>query len=104
MKNTKKNFKELGKDLKGIGVSVFGAAASLVSTVVDTVKIPVSLCKDIRDIMISNKDKKVEVETKAEVEVTEVVETVEVVETPKKVSKPRVKKEVVSNASGSTES
>ena len=51
--NSKANFKELGKDLAGVGTS-------LISTVVDVVKIPVALCKDFRDIYLeSKKDKKV---------------------------------------------
>lgn len=58
MKNTKKNLIELGKDVKGIGKSLFGAGASLVSLVADTLKVPVSVCKDVRDAIVINKEAK----------------------------------------------
>lgn len=48
--NSKSNFKELGKDLVGVGVSV-------VSTVVDVVMVPVCLCRDFRAMYVNAKVK-----------------------------------------------
>jgi hypothetical protein len=46
--NTKENLKEVGLDAKALAVSS-------VSLVVDTVKVPVSICKDIRDKYLERK-------------------------------------------------
>ena len=49
--NTKINFKELGKDIKVI-------CSTTVCLVKDTVSVPISICKDIRDSHIENKQMK----------------------------------------------
>ena len=48
---SKANFKELGKDFKAIGSGLIGA-------VVGTVKIPVCLCKDFRNMYLESKQNK----------------------------------------------
>ena len=83
MKNTKRNLIELGRDFKGIGISVLTTGASLVSLVIDTVKMPISVCKDARDFIVSKKESKVAENTE---------DTEKVV-----IKKPKVKK-VIQNA------
>ena len=46
---SKRNFKDLGLDLKGL-------VSSSVCTVIDTLKIPVSFCKDIRNNYLERKN------------------------------------------------
>ena len=49
MKHLKTNFSEIGKDFKGIGAGLIKTGASLFCLAKDTLRIPVSACKDIRD-------------------------------------------------------
>jgi len=73
--NTKENIKEVGLDAKALAVSS-------VSLVVDTFKIPVSICRDIRDSYLKRKAVKQYLETH-EVVIVEKKET-------KKTQKPVV--------------
>ncbi len=50
LKHTKKNFLEIGKDIKGI-------VCSSVCLVKDTLSVPISICKDVRDGVVSSKNK-----------------------------------------------
>ena len=68
--NSKTNFKELGKDLVGIGIST-------ISTVVDMVMVPVCLCRDFRAMYVSAKAKQKqerELKAKSKAAKVEVVE------------------------------
>lgn len=79
MQNTKENFKEVGLDAKALAVSS-------VSLVVDTFKVPVSICKDIRDSYLKRKA------------VSKYLATHEVTFTEKKEPKKSKKPVVVTNA------
>lgn len=70
--NSKSNFKELGKDLVGVGVSV-------VSTVVDVVMVPVCLCRDFRAMYVNTKakqkqERELKAKSKSKVAKVEIVE------------------------------
>lgn len=68
--NSKTNFKELGKDLVGIGIST-------ISTVVDVVMVPVCLCRDFRSMYVNAKAKQKqerELKAKSKAAKVEVVE------------------------------
>lgn len=79
-KETKTNLKEIGLDAKALAVSS-------VSLVVDTVKVPVSICRDIRNGYLEHKALKEYFNTH------EVV----IVEKEPKVKKPTKKPAVVAN-------
>ena len=49
--HTKNNIKEIGKDIKGI-------VYSSVSLIKDTLSVPLSICKDVRDGFLESKKKK----------------------------------------------
>ena len=62
MKNLKNNFIEIGKDSKALVVST-------VSLTVDIVKLPISLCKDVRDKYLDLKSNKAKKANKQEISV-----------------------------------
>lgn len=49
MSHLRENGKEIGKDLKGIGAGLIKTGASAFCLVKDTLRVPLSVCKDIRD-------------------------------------------------------
>lgn len=54
--NLKQNLQELGKDCKGIGTGLAKFGASVFCLVKDTLKVPVSIARDIRDGKLEKKD------------------------------------------------
>ena len=54
--NLKQNLQELGKDCKGIGTGLARFGASAFCLLKDTLKVPVSIARDIRDGKLEKKD------------------------------------------------
>jgi len=78
--NTKLNFKELWKDIKVISTTT-------VCLVKDTVSVPISMCKDVRDSYIENKKFKEQVKKYTESQKEPKVEVIEA--KPQEPKKPR---------------
>lgn len=78
--NTKLNFKELWKDIKVISTTA-------VCLVKDTVSVPISMCKDVRDTYVENKKFKEQVKKYTEAKKDQKVEVIEA--KPQAPRKPR---------------